>query len=496
MQQSHQFQTLYTDLTMSDPQYLKAIPFWRGGKEVTSRSTFPVISSVDHETIYQCSSASESDVSAAIEDGYRAFQTWSVWKPHEKRDVFLRAAEIFGQRKDELFQYVHRETGETSTFFQFEWEMLQQMCKDVAGLIQTIRGTQPTVTTQGQSALVLREPHGVVVGISPWNAPYLLGIRACLMPLATGNSVILKGPEAAPKTVWAIADVLYKAGLPAGCLNTLYHRPSDAERITTALIAHPLVQKVNFTGSTAVGSVIASTAGRFLKPVLLELGGKASAIICEDADLEAAALECALGCFLNSGQVCMATERILVHENVMPRFFELLQAAVRRVFPEQPFQLINEAAVLKNEKLVQDAIAKGAIAKGAEPLSEHAVATAGATTMNAVFLKNIDPSMDIYHSESFGPSASIIVVNSDDAAIEIANDTDYGLTAAVFTEDLRRGLSIAKRIQAGAVHINSMTIHDETALPHGGMKRSGFGRFNSSEGLQEWLRTKSVTWRD
>ncbi|KAE8379698.1 Aldehyde/histidinol dehydrogenase [Aspergillus bertholletiae] len=467
------------------------IPFWRHGREICTPSTFNVTSPISHEILYQCSSASETDVSAAVESANRAFQTWSHTKPHEKRDVFLRAAEIFARRKDELFQYVRQETGEGQMFFEVEWGLIQQMCKDIAGLIQTIQGDHPTVAAPGQSSLVLREPYGVVAAIAPWNAPYILGLRSCLFPLAAGNTVVLKGPETAPRSFWAIADTLYQAGLPAGCLNTLYHRQSDAAQITTTLISHPLVQKINFTGSTAVGSIIASTAGKFLKPVLLELGGKASAIVCRDADLQIAAAECALGSFLNSGQICMSTERILVHEKVASQFTAALETAVARLFPDPTAQIVNAASLDKSKRLIRDAISKGARVS-----RRDAVIPDGTTKLPLTVLEGVDMSMDIYHSESFGPSVSIITVASDDEAIRIANDTDYGLSSAVFTEDLRRGLKIAKQIQSGAVHINSMTVHDETALPHGGMKRSGFGRFNSREGLSEWVRTKSVTWRD
>ncbi|GKZ38734.1 hypothetical protein AbraIFM66950_011170 [Aspergillus brasiliensis] len=467
------------------------IPFWRGGHEVRSESTFPVISPITDNILYRCSSASERDVSLAVEDAQRAFQSWSRAKPHEKRDIFLRAAEIFAQRRNDLFNCVNNETGEGERFFQVEWELIQQMCKDVAGLIQTIQGKHPTVAAPGQSALVLQEPYGVVVGISPWNAPYILGLRACLLPLAAGNTVVLKGPETAPKTTWAIADILHQAGLPAGCLNTVYHRKSDAAQITTALISHPLVQKINFTGSTAVGSIIASTAGRFLKPVLLELGGKATAIVCEDADLQTAALDCVLGAFLNSGQICMSTERIVVNKAVAAEFTQEFKSALTKLFPEQTLQLVNCESVQRNEKLVRDAMSKGA-----RILSKVTTRFHRATEMNIVCLENVDESMEIYHNESFGPSASIITVSSDEEAIRSANDTQYGLTAAVFTDNLRRGFRIAKEIHTGAVHINSMTVHDETALPHGGVRNSGFGRFNSSEGLQEWVRTKSLTWKD
>ncbi|KNG85202.1 putative aldehyde dehydrogenase [Aspergillus nomiae NRRL 13137] len=467
------------------------LPLWLDGLEICTPSTFDVISPVTHEVLYQCSTASEADVSVAVESANRAFQTWSRTKPQEKRDIFLRAAEIFARRKDELFEYVSQETGEGHMFFDVEWDLIQQMCKDIAGLIQTIQGDHPTVAAPGHSALVVREPYGVVTAIAPWNAPYILGLRSCLLPLAAGNTVVLKGPETAPKSFWAIADTLYQAGLPPGCLNTLYHRQSDAAPITTALISHPLVQKINFTGSTAVGSIIASTAGKYLKPVLLELGGKASAIVCEDADLQLAAAECALGSFLNSGQICMSTERILVHDKVATRFTEALKAAVASLFHDQPAQMVNTASLNKSKRLIQDAISKGSRAS-----RNDAVIPDGANKMHLTVLENVDPSMDIYHSESFGPSVSLITVTSDDEAIQIANDTEYGLTSAVFTEDLRRGFRIAKQIQSGAVHINSMTVHDETVLPHGGMKRSGFGRFNSREGLNEWVRTKSVTWKD
>lgn len=292
---------------------------------------------------------------------------------------------------------------------------------------------------------------------------------------------------------WGIASVLHAAGLPAGCLNTLYHRTEDAAKITNALISNPMIKKINFTGSTAVGSIIASLAGKYLKPLVLELGGKASAIICDDADLELAAVQCCLGAFLHAGQVCMATERIVVHSSVIEDFRVALRAAMNKIFGESYVpQLFNQTSVEKNRKLVADALSKGArLVHGnndSEGLSK--------TQMRPVIIENVDREMDIYFTESFGPTAAIYSVDSDEAAIELANDTEYGLTSAVFTRDLRRAFKIAKRIESGAVHINAMTIHDETALPHGGFKNSGFGRFNGLPGLQEWVRTKTVTWKD
>ncbi|EXJ85860.1 hypothetical protein A1O1_06229 [Capronia coronata CBS 617.96] len=472
------------------------IPLWLDGQEVKLSSTFDVVSPLDHKVLYQCSAAGEEDALKAIASAEKAFKTWSKSKPITRRDIFLRAAEGFKQRRDEQFHYIHTETGAAESMFAFEYNLAYEACMSVAGLVQVATtSTMPVVAEEGRTAMVIKEPYGVVLGIAPWNAPTALGVRACLQPLAMGNTVILKGPEAAPATYYTIASVLHEAGLPAGCLNTIYHRPADAAKVTTALVSHPAIKKINFTGSTAVGSIIASMAGKYLKPTVMELGGKAPSIICEDANVETAALQCALGAFLHAGQICMATERIIVNAKIVDKFRPALKATLDQVFSEEGLgipQLVTTAPVEKNKKLVSDALSKGAVPLHGDP-DHHEPSK---TKMRPVVIENVQPHMDIYHTESFGPTVSLFVVNSDEEAIEIANDTEYGLASAVFTEDLRRGLRIARQIETGAVHINSMTVHDEAALPHGGAKKSGFGRFNSLQGLEEWVRTKAVTWKD
>lgn len=267
--------------------------------------------------------------------------------------------------------------------------------------------------------------------------------------------------------------------------------------MTSAIISHPAIKKINFTGSTAVGSIIASMAGKYLKPTVMELGGKAPSIVCEDANIQTAALQCTLGAFLHAGQICMSTERILVNAKIANDFRAALKATMEQVFSEGPQgfgvpQLVTSAPVEKNKRLLADALSKGA-----NTLYGDASHNESSTTrMRPVIIENVKPGMDIYHTESFGPTVSLYVVDSDDEAIRIANDTDYGLSSAVFTEDLRRGLNIARQIESGAVHINSMTVHDEPALPHGGVKKSGFGRFNGLPGLEEWTRSKVITWKD
>lgn len=473
------------------------VPMWLDGKQITTSQTLDVTSPVTNKKLYTAAAATNEDALKAIEAAKRAFPAWSATKPAFRRDIFLRAAEEFARRRDECYKYAFEETGSPPSMFGFEFQLAIDACKDIAGLIQTVQGTVPTTAEEGSSAMMLREPYGVVLGIAPWNAPYVLGLRACLQPLAMGNTVILKGPEASPGTYWAIASVLHNAGLPAGCLNTIYHRPGpDAASITNTLITHPMIKKINFTGSTAVGSIIAGLAGKNLKPVVMELGGKAPSIVCEDADLQKAGLQCALGAFLHSGQICMSTERIIVHRKVAEPFKEALKGAVEAVFggsdPEKIPTLVNTPPVEKNKKLLQNALEHGAKVVYGDP-NENLDSK---TRMRPVIIENVSKDADIYYTESFGPTVAIYLVDSDEEAIAIANDTDYGLSSAVFTEDLRRGISIAKRIESGAVHINSMSVHDETVLPHGGVKKSGFGRFNGRDGLEEWVRTKVVTWKD
>lgn len=293
--------------------------------------------------------------------------------------------------------------------------------------------------------------------------------------------------------MWGIGSVFQEAGLPEGVLNVLFHEPANAAAITEQLITDPEIKKINFTGSTGVGRIIGRLAGEHLKPVLLELGGKAPAIVWEDADLDNAATQVALGAFLNSGQICMSTERVLVHKNIRAEFGTKLAASIDRIFGTQqdPLVLINSASVAKNKKLLHDAVAKGATLL----YGDAAAKESSDTRMRPVVVSGVTPEMDIYRLESFGPTVSLLEIETEEEALRIANDTEYGLSSAVFTEDLRRGLRFARGIETGAVHINSMSVHDETALPHGGAKASGYGRFNTGLGLEEWVRTKTVTFK-
>ncbi|KAB8232261.1 hypothetical protein ETB97_001748 [Aspergillus alliaceus] len=468
------------------------IPLIVNNESVVTETIFDVHNPATGQVVDRCASASVDDANRAVAAAKAAFPAWSKTKPYDRRDILMRAADIMLSRREELIKYQMEETGAGRLFVERTFELGARFIKDFAARIPSIEGSVPSVSEDGECAMIIKEPYGVVLGIAPWNAPYILGTRSIALPLAAGNTAVLKGSELSPKCFWAIGDIFREAGLPAGCLNVVYHRPADAAAVTTALIAHPAVRKISFTGSTQVGSIIASTAGKYVKPVVLELGGKASAIVLDDANLERAAICCSLGAFMHSGQICMSTERIIVQRSVADRFRNMLADASDKVFGQHAPApvLVTSAAVKKNRDLVSDALSKGAdIVFGDVNASETS-----SNGLRPVIVGNVTKEMDLYCTESFGPTASLIVVDSEEDAVTLANDTEYGLTSAVFTGNLFRGLRVAKQIESGAVHINSLTVHDEPVLPHGGWKSSGYGRFGGPAAYDEWLQTKTVTW--
>ncbi|KAH6982458.1 Aldehyde/histidinol dehydrogenase [Ilyonectria destructans] len=466
------------------------VPLVIDGNEVFSDDTFNVINPSTGSVIHRSSNSDVSHAQAAAHAGEKAFESWSQTTPAHRRNIFLAAANIVEKRSSELQEYMMHETGSDEGWAQFNVYLAKECLLDCASRIATIEGKIPSPSDPTTGALVVKEPYGVVLAMAPWNAPYALGFRAVVWAIAAGNTVVFKGSELSPRSLWAVASVLQEAGLPNGVLNFITCNMQNAPEIAKTLVSNPIIKKINFTGSTAVGRIIAELAGANLKPLLLELGGKAPAIVCEDADLDVAAKQCALGAFMYAGQICMSTERILVHKSIRPELEEKLRDWVAKLFSSQSDSpvLIADRAVAKNQRLV-----RGALAQGATLVCGDVDATESTNTrLRPIIISNVKPDMEIYMTESFGPTVSIIEFETEEDALAIANDTEYGLSSAIFSRDLRRALKLAKKIETGAVHINRMTVHDESALPHGGAKSSGFGRFNA--GMEEWARTKNITY--
>lgn len=344
----------------------------------------------------------------------------------------------------------------------------------------------------GCIAMAIRQPAGVVLGIAPWNAPVILGTRALAMPLACGNTVVLKASETCPGTHRLIAECLIDAGLPAGVVNVVSNAPEDAATVVEALIAHPAVRRVNFTGSTKVGRIIAETAARHLKPVLLELGGKAPMLVLDDADLDEAVKAAAFGAFMNQGQICMSTERLVVDEKVVDDFVARFSAKAATLVAGDPHKgntplgaVVSREAVDRVQNLIAEATGKGAkVVTGGR---------ADGAVMDATVLDHVTPDMRIYHEESFGPVVCVVRARDVDDAVRIANDTEYGLSAAVFSRDIVRALGVAKRIESGICHVNGPTVHDEAQMPFGGMKASGYGRFGGKAVIEEFTDLRWIT---
>ncbi|KAI5467426.1 aldehyde dehydrogenase domain-containing protein [Mariannaea sp. PMI_226] len=483
-------------MSSKDPGHstFHTVPLFIKGAEQHSGQEFDVVSPATGNTVHRYCSASVEDASTAVDAATEALKSWRKTPPEQRRNIFLKAAGAMETRRSELTQYMLDETGCEPGWADFNLDVSINLIKDVAGRISTLEGSFPSTMSTDTSAIVMLEPYGVVLAIAPWNAPYILGTRAVVFPIAAGNTVVFKASELSPRAMLAIASVFREAGLPSGVLNVIYSERSSAAAVTTSLIQNPHVKKINFTGSTAVGRIVGKLAGEALKPVVLELGGKAPAIVWEDADLNLAADQCALGSFINSGQVCMATEKILVHKAVKAEFEKKLVASIAKLFPAENSApaLINAAAVQKNKNLVKEAVLMGAtILHGNMDTKESSE-----TRMRPIVVHDVTSEMDLYKTESFGTTVSVVGIETEEEAIRLANDTEYGLTSAIFTSDLGRGLRMAREIETGAVHINNMTIHDESALPHGGAKASGYGRFNASRGLSEWVRSKTVTFKN
>ncbi|MFZ4687778.1 MAG: aldehyde dehydrogenase [Polymorphobacter sp.] len=444
------------------------------------------------EVVSSAPAMAAPDMPAIAARAAAAFPAWAAQGPNARRTLLMKVADALWARRDAFVAAMIAETGATAGWAMFNIDLAATVVREAAAITTQITGEVIPSDKPGCIALALKEPVGVILGIAPWNGPIVLAVRAIAVPLACGNTVILKASETCPETHRLVFEAFIEAGFPEGVVNLVTNAPADAGDVVGALIDAPQVKRINFTGSTAVGRIVARRAAEHLKPVLLELGGKAPLIVLADADLDEAVKAAAFGAFINQGQVCMSTERIIVVNAVADAFAAKFAARAASIAAGDPREgkaplgaVVAGRTVRHVNSLIDDATAKGAtvIAGG----------KAESVIMPATVVDGVTAAMALYTDESFGPIVAIIRARDAEHAIELANDSQYGLSASVFTRDIALGLAIARRIQSGICHINGPTIHDEPQMPFGGVGASGHGRFGGRQGIDSFTETRWIT---
>lgn len=465
-----------------------------GGKKVaaTGGGAYQRRDPVTGEVATTAAAATVADAKAAVDAAAAAFPKWSAMGPSARRKIMMKAADILEARTPDFIKLVSGETGGSPGWGGFNCFLAAGMLREAGAVTTQVMGQTMPSDKPGMISIATRSPCGVVLGIAPWNAPVILGVRSIAVPLAIGNTVVLKASEICPGVQALIGEVLMEAGVPDGAINVITHAPADGPKVVEALIAHPAVRRVNFTGSTRVGRIIGETAAKYLKPAVLELGGKAPLLVLDDANLDDAVDGAAFGAFMHQGQICMSTERVVVDEAVADQFVAKFAAKASSLPAGDPRNgnvvlgsMVSAESAERVEKMVQDAVSKGAklVAGGKREGS----------IMEATVLDHVKPNMQLYYEESFGPVASVIRAKGDEALLAVANDTEYGLAAAVFSQNINRAMGLAQRIQSGIVHINGPTVADEAHIPFGGVKNSGYGRFGGPWGIAEFTDVKWLT---
>jgi aldehyde dehydrogenase (NAD+) len=428
--------------------------------------------------------------SDAVEAAQAAQPEWAAL-PHDQRaKVLIQAIGAIGDLQDTLVDALVDEGGAWIGKAMFETGFVAGTAQAAAAAAHMVTG-ELIPSDHGKVSMVVREPVGVVSVITPWNFPLLLSMRAVAFALAVGNAVVLKPSEETPLSGGVlVAKIFEAAGLPPGLLNVVTCSRDRVAEVGEVLVAHPAVAAVSFTGSTVVGREIAALGGRHLKRVALELGGKDALIVLDDADLDRAVGAATFGSFMHAGQICMATERILVDAAIAEEFTERFVAKAGELGVGDPRSnvigpVINAKQADKIRRHIDDAVAQGAT-----------VRTGGGNDglfFQPTVLDGVAADMAVWTEETFGPVAPVVTVSGEEEAVKLANDSEYGLSAGIITTDEERGLSVARRLETGMAHVNDTSVYDEPNAPFGGVKSSGVGRHGGKAAIEAFTRTRWLT---
>jgi aldehyde dehydrogenase (NAD+) len=466
-----------------------------GGKWVDAADgqTFEDLNPYTGEVYAHLPAGKREDAARAIEAAQAAFPEWANSPPSLRRKIFLKAADIMERRQDELVKAMMEEVGGTIGISMFQMFFVPGLYRSAAAGAYEVKGEIIPADYPNAFFMAVRQPAGVVSCFGPFNVPYILCSRAFAMPVAYGNTAVLKPSEEASVTGGILlAEIFEEAGLPPGVLNVITSTREDAVEVGDEMISNPAVRRISFTGSTDVGRIIAENAGRHLKRAVLELGGKDPLIVLGDADLDYAVDAATWGAFLHQGEICMSTERIIIEKNIADQFTEKLKERALSLPMGDPTNpataigpLINQRAVDLVHAHVQEAVAGGAeLVTGGkfDKLIYH-----------PTIVTDVKPEMRIFTDQTFGPVAPIVVVDDAEEALAVANNSKYGLSAGIITNDFTRALDMAMRLETGMVHIGDQTVNDEPQVPFGGVKGSGYGRFGGQAALDEFTELRWIS---
>jgi acyl-CoA reductase-like NAD-dependent aldehyde dehydrogenase len=464
---------------------------WIGGefRDAVNGATFQDLNPESDQPYAEASRAAAADVELAVQAAQAAFATYRETAPAEREKWLCKAADLLEARGDDFINTLIDEIGSPKIKAQFELKYALAHLRAAAGIPRRVNGLTLPSDTPGRISLATREPLGVFACITPFNVPLIKAMKQCTGPLATGNTVVMLASEHAPVLATKVAELFRDAGFPAGSFNVL---TGLGDEIGDSLVTHPQVRGVNFTGSTRVGRHLAELCGRHFKRSLLELGGKSPLIILKDADLDAAVQGAVVGMFLYQGQVCMGSSRILVERAVHDEFIARFKAAAEKIGHgdlRDPGTWIGPIiSPRQRERIrrhIEDAVAQGAqVITGNRWVGNRCLPT---------ILSGVKPGMVCYYEETFGPVTAVYPVDSADAALAIANDTSYGLSGAVYTQNLNEALRLANGIHTGMVHINAPSLYDEPHVPFGGVGDSGMGREGTVTDIDHCTEWKWIT---
>ncbi|MFZ9063149.1 MAG: aldehyde dehydrogenase family protein [bacterium] len=475
---------------MTKKQVIKGM--YIDGRWRTGTGTFADLNPSDNSVWATIPDGGRSETRAAIEAAQEAFYEWAEMPFTHRANHLLKVAEIWESRIPEFVAAMQSEGGGWVGKGKFEGGYVAEVFRAAAAMTYGAIG-EVLPSEHGKFSTAVRYPMGVVAVISPWNFPGILSSRGFAFPLAAGNTIVLKPSEDTPYCGGLFfAEVMEEAGIPKGVFNVITCSRENVVKMGDELIENPLVKGVSFTGSTQVGRSIAAKCGAYLKKCCVELGGKDSLIVRADADMERATQAANFGSFMHQGQICMSVEKVLVQRSIFNEFLEKFVARAARLKvgntadPENVIgPLINDRQVDRVKSQLEDAIAKGAKVELGGKIEGRFV--------YPTILTGVTPAMLVYQDETFGPVVPVIPFETDEEAISIANDTEYGLSSGIITADEEKALQMARQLETGMCHVNCSSVNDEPNVPFGGTKASGLGRHGGRWSMETFTDTRWIT---